>query len=1133
MSINARNAEDELLRDIERVVKRKTEQVERCAAQIEGNRWDDNGDGSMSLREFAGMLSDLGVLEPVGSDVLDLFIALQAHSRERANIVEVVQQAVEKLYGTLYTAEQMSAHEDLLYCRRSLTHCEDVAKAWDSNDDGSLSNVEVMSVLCNFKLLKASGQILWDSLSAAFTISPLSLPHGYALIDAVVPINSMMTSLTQDAFNLIKSVPGLLDKLSETGFSIIKAGVACVAFGPIMCGGALFDAAKSALENGGELWKYGKRLFELYNSCKSGPCHQMFERFMWDVVANVGCKTAVSGTAAAAADEDDDDDDDDPTLADWIGLVDHFCPVLSNSSGDRRRRLQTLDMPSNFTWELVLFDQSSELIDDLEGLLLRANRTFQWANETGGNLSTMPTGLFELPEQRAARYRAQTSELLGNLTGGAEAVAHAFTHSNLLRQRLNAASQLVERAHDLQTQEAQAQALANTTSDCAPSNASEQWLDGMLVRPTLALTRLNKEEKDMREQQQLTVAMLMQEAYRYARQIEFFTLKKSSLLQDVTDSGYTHLRVPDVQLANGEDWSRALGHEINPESSDGGFMARARAEIQTAAESKVGAAGEGKWVRHRITQQSSVSSFAQLHATGELDLILRPHHKSRYFDVRLRTARAFALPLAGAGQVLVEMFKGPDSMFMDEMGERWDFFHARPSVFESPYSPETCHRDYAQIRSSWSDSYAVAANTFDGSVNHFSPFGSWKLRLITPAGAVYGPSSITEVYLEFLVTYSSKSSSASAGSDLSNNLFEGAEQSGNDVVGDTLLPVSCQQLSPPSYPPTPSPPPPESPPSAPPPESPPSLPLPESPPPPPSYPPTPSPPPPESPPSSPPPESPPSLPLPESPPPPPPSLPSTGSPSQLLPLQATPTLVTVVLIASGDVGDYDESARAHLKARIASTAGVVASAITIDITAASVRIQISIAVASDEEAQAVNMILARELSNPQLATAFLADVTLAGGAVIRVEHVESIAMTKPLPSSQNAQQTTQDVLITSVLLWILIGIGVVVLLCLLAFTLACVRRRRRAKRSNNNVTVTRGVEVVSISDATAPTASVPVDPSSTPSISSPGASAPCSYQARLNRARMARSTSSAQHAPPRVEATSKASDIIGAKVSRI
>ena len=1027
MSINARNAEDELLQDIERVVKRKTEQVESCAAQIEGNRWDNNGDGSMSLHEFAGMLSDLGVLEPVGSDVLDLFIALPAHSRELANIVAVVQQAVVKLYGTLYTAEQMSAHEDLLYCRRSLAHCLAVATAWDSNDDGSLSNVEVMSVLCNFDLLKASGQILWDSLSAAFTISPLSLPRGYALIDAVVPINSMMTSLTQDAFNLIKSVPGLLDKLSETGFSLIKAGVACGALlvpglnavlGP-MCGGALFDAAKSSLENGGELLKYGKRLFELYNSCKSGPCHQMFERFMWDVVANVGCKTSVWGTAAAAADVDDDDM---PTLSDWIGLVDHFCPV--NSSGDRRRRLQTLDMPSNFTWELVLFNQSSELIDDLEGLLLRANRTFQWVNETGGNLSTMPTGLFGLPELRAARYRAQTSELLGNLTGGAEAVAHAFTHSNLLRQRLNAASQLVERAHDLQTQEAQAQALANTTSDCAPSNASDQWLDGMLVRPTLALTRLNEEKKNVREQKQLTVAMLMQEAYRYARQIEFFTLEKSSLLQDVTDSGYTHLRVPDVRLANGEDWSRALGHEINPDSSPGGFMARARAEIQTAAESKVGAAGEGKWVRHRITQRSSVSLFAQLHATGELDVILRPHPKSRYFDVRLRAARAFALPLAGAGQVLVEMFKGPDSMFMDEMGGRWDFFHARPSVFESRYSPETCHRDYADIRSSWSDSYAVSANTFDGSVNHFSPFGSWKLRLITPAGAVYGPSSITEVYLEFLVTYSSKSSSASAGSDLSNNLFEGAEQSWNDVVGDTLLPVSCQQLSPPSYPPTPSPPSPESPPSSPPPESPPSLPPPESPP---------SLPLPESPPSLPPPESPPSSPPPESP-------PSTGLPSQppplpppppRPPLPPPPPLVTVALIASGDVGDYDESARAHLKARIASTAGVVARAVTIEITAASVRIQISITVASDEEAQAINMVLARELGNPQLATTFLADVALAGGTAIRVEHVERTEITKPLLSSQDAQQTTQDVSITSVLLWILIGIGVVVLLCLL------------------------------------------------------------------------------------------------------
>ena len=245
-----------------------------------------------------------------------------------------------------------------------------------------------------------------------------------------------------------------------------------------------------------------------------------------------------------------------------------------------------------------------------------------------------------------------------------------------------------------------------------------------------------------------------------------------------------------------------------------------------------------------------------------------------------------------------------------------------------------------------------------------------------------------------------------------------------------------------------------------------------------------------------------------------------------------PPLVTVALIASGDVGDYDESARAHLKARIASTAGVVARAVTIEITAASVRIQISITVASDEEAQAINMVLARELGNPQLATTFLADVALAGGTAIRVEHVERTEITKPLLSSQDAQQTTQDVSITSVLLWILIGIGVVVLLCLLAVTLACVRRRRRAKR-NNNVTLARGVEVeVSSSEATPPTTPVPVDPSCIPSISSPSTSASCSaYETRVNRARMARSKSSAQHAPPRVEATSKAADTTGEKIS--
>ena len=813
METSARNAEDELLKDIEKVVKRKTEQIESCVAQIDGNRWDDNGDGSMSLREFAGMLSDLGVLEPVGSDVLDLFIALPAHNRALANIRLVVQQAVGKLYGTLYTAEQMSANEDLLYCRRSLDLCLAVATAWDGDGDGSLSNAEIMSVLRDFDLLKETGQILWGALSAALAIGPLPLPHGYARIDAVVPISSMMTSLTQDAFNLIKSVPGLMDKLTETGFSIFKFVATCGAalvpvFAPVLgpkCGGALFNAVKSALENGGELWKYGKRLIDLYNSCKSGACGQTFKRFMWGVVANVGCKAAVQVTsdavqspAPAAAAADDDDDEGSGTLSDWIGLTAHFCPDLP--SANRRRHLQTLDMPSDFTWELMLFNESSEVIDDLAGLLSRANRTIQWVNETRGNLSAMPTGLFELPELRAATYRALTSELLGNLSGDTEAVSHAFTHSNLLRQRLYAASHFVERAQDLQTQRAQAQALTNT-SDCAAPNATELWFNGMLVRPTLALARLNKDEEDVREQQQLTVAMLMQEAYRYARQIEFFTLTKSSLLKAVTDSGYTHLRVPDVRLASSqEDWSRALGHEINPDSGNGGFMAQASAEIRKAVETKVGAAGEGKWVRHRITQQSSSSAFAQFHATGELDVILRPHPNSRYYDVRLGTARVFALPLAGTDQVLVEMFKGPDSRFVDEMGDQWDFFHARPPVYESRYNPQTCDRDYADLRSSWSGSYAVATNTFDGSVNHLSPFGSWKLRLV-PTGAVYRPSTITEVYLEFLVTYAVKSSSASAGDDLSSNLFESAE-SENDVVDDTLLPVSCQQLSPPSPPPS-------------------------------------------------------------------------------------------------------------------------------------------------------------------------------------------------------------------------------------------------------------------------------------------------------------------------------------------
>ena len=253
----------------------------------------------------------------------------------------------------------------------------------------------------------------------------------------------------------------------------------------------------------------------------------------------------------------------------------------------------------------------------------------------------------------------------------------------------------------------------------------------------------------------------------------------------------------------------------------------------------------------------------------------------------------------------------------------------------------------------------------------------------------------------------------------------------------------------------------------------------------------------------------------------------------------------MVLIASGDVGDFGESAREQLKARIANTAGVDASAVTIAITAASVRIQVSITVASDEEARALSMILAKELGTPQLATAFLADVALEGGTVIRVEHVENIGITNALPSGQGVQtkqvqtkevedaQTEQDASSASVWLWVGVGVGVGVLFCLLAVTLACVRRRRKAKHSSN-VTVTRGVEVnvthASIGHATTPTASVPVDPS----ISSPNATVSRSKasEARIHRARidpMARSRSSKQHVPPTV--SPKDSDATGEKVS--
>jgi hypothetical protein len=237
----------------------------------------------------------------------------------------------------------------------------------------------------------------------------------------------------------------------------------------------------------------------------------------------------------------------------------------------------------------------------------------------------------------------------------------------------------------------------------------------------------------------------------------------------------------------------------------------------------------------------------------------------------------------------------------------------------------------------------------------------------------------------------------------------------------------------------------------------------------------------------------------------------------------------VVLLASGDVSDYDETARAQLATRFANTAGVDAGVVSVTITAASVRIHVSITVASDEEARALNVTLTRQLGTTQLATEFLADFALAGGAAIQVERVERVGIANAPPSNQGAL-ITHDASGGPVWPWVVLGVGVALLFGLLSVVLACARRRRKAKHSSN-VTVTRDVEVSSISHATT---SVPVDLYISSTENPNAAVSPSkAYESRLHRARMARSKSSEQLASPTVEAASKAPDSTGDTVSRV
>ena len=140
-------------------------------------------------------------------------------------------------------------------------------------------------------------------------------------------------------------------------------------------------------------------------------------------------------------------------------------------------------------------------------------------------------------------------------------------------------------------------------------------------------------------------------------------------------------------------------------------------------------------------------------------------------------------------------------------------------------------------------------------------------------------------------------------------------------------------------------------------------------------------------------EPPPSLPQPPpSQPPPPPSSPEffqPGSNTSLHPRSKTPTnatwtVVVLTLTASGSVSDYSDNVTSSLQQKVATTAGVNKSLVTIDVAAASVRITATIAVPASPTADAVQTSLFSAFGTADAASTALG-VTVEEVPIITVE----------------------------------------------------------------------------------------------------------------------------------------------------
>jgi len=158
----------------------------------------------------------------------------------------------------------------------------------------------------------------------------------------------------------------------------------------------------------------------------------------------------------------------------------------------------------------------------------------------------------------------------------------------------------------------------------------------------------------------------------------------------------------------------------------------------------------------------------------------------------------------------------------------------------------------------------------------------------------------------------------------------------------------------------------------------------------------------------------------------------------------------VSLIAAGDVTEYTADVRTQIRARFAEAAGVPPSGVSVQITAASVRIDVVVVGAS----------VLPELGTPEAATSFLEGVQLAGGGHIEVERVEVKRVEERVEVKREEEDVDSSTTVapivagssTDVPVWLWCAVGALVL------ALVVVARWRQKSRRGTNVTISRTFE---------------------------------------------------------------------------